>query len=291
MLLSAQASFADGVGTTSLNFLKVGVGARPAAMGSAFSALSDDASACFWNPAGLADQEGRQLFFMHNRWIADISQSAASFTFDAPRGIKLGVSMNYFSMGELERRSGNTVEPEGTFSPSDLGLGVSVGYRLSEMVSAGVSARFLHETLDSETASALLFDIGIKSSTMIPGLTAAISVRNYGTQLKYVSNGYDAPRLVAFGAAYRRTLPWRDNWVTLSAEIESPNDNNTRLAIGGEYNFRDFLFGRAGYRSGLEYEDVSFGMGVLYLHLRFDYAFVPYSDLGNSHRFSFVYGF
>jgi len=288
---AAQSAGAGGVGTTSLNFLKVGVGARPAAMGSAFSALSDDASACFWNPAGLADGQARELFFTHHRWIADISQSAASFTFDVPRGVRMGVSMNYFSLGELERRSGNTVDPEGTFTPADLGLGVSAAYRLSEMVAAGVTFRYLHETLDAETADAYLFDIGIKSHTMIPGLTAAISVRNLGTQVKYVSTGYDAPRVIAIGAAYRSRLPWRSNWLTLTAEIESPNDNDTRLAVGGEYNFRDFLYGRAGYRSGLEYEDFSFGLGVNYLRLRFDYAFVPYSDLGNSHRFSFVYGF
>ena len=74
-------------------------------------------------------------------------------------------------------------------------------------------------------------------------------------------------------------------------EIEAPNDNDTRLAVGGEYNWRNFLYGRAGYRTGLHYEDVSFGMGVNYLELLFDYAFVPYSDLGSSHRFSFIYAF
>lgn len=74
-------------------------------------------------------------------------------------------------------------------------------------------------------------------------------------------------------------------------EIEAPNDNETRLAVGGEYNWRNFLYGRAGYRTGLEYEDVSFGLGVNYLELIFDYAYVPYSDLGSSHRFSFIHAF
>lgn len=278
-------------GTTSLNFLKVGVGARPAAMGNTFSALSDDATACFWNPAGLTDvAAGREVFFMHHRWIADISQSAAAAVFDVPR-VKLGVSMNYFSVGELERRSFNTVEPEGTFTPSDLALGVSAAYRLREDISAGVTARFVHESLDSETATAVLFDIGIKSRTMIPGLTAAIMVRNLGTELKYMSRGYQAPRLVTVGAAYGAELPWEGNTLSVSAEVVSPNDNDTRVGLGAEYGFRRFIFGRVGYRTGLEYEDLSFGMGVNYLGLGFDYAFVPYTDLGNSHRFSLIYGF
>lgn len=290
LLLFAGTLSAGEVGSTSLNFLKVGIGARPAGMGSAFSALSDDATACFWNPAGLTDSRAGELFFTHHRWIEDIAQSAASYTFDVQR-VRLGVSMNYFGMGELERRSANSVEPEGTFSPSDLALGVSAGYRIRDNISAGVTARFVRESLDSQTASAALFDIGIKARTAIPNLTASMVVRNLGTKLKYESLAYDAPRIVSLGAAYRTSLPWRDNSVTVSAEIEAPNDNETRIAVGGEYNWRNYLFGRAGYRSGLEYEDFSFGFGINYLQLMFDYAFVPYSDLGNSHRFSFIYAF
>jgi hypothetical protein len=74
-------------------------------------------------------------------------------------------------------------------------------------------------------------------------------------------------------------------------DIEAPNDNDTRMAFGGEYNWRNMLYGRAGYRTGLEYEDASFGIGVNYMKLNFDYAYVPHSDLGNSHRFSFLYAF
>jgi hypothetical protein len=286
----ALAAISSQAGTTSLNFLKVGVGARPAAMAGAFSALSDDASACFWNPAGLVDARPLELFFMHHRFIADMSQSAAGFVFDISR-VRLGASMNYFDMGELERRGGNSILPEGVFSPFDLSLGLSAAYQVKENLSAGMTARFVHEDLDSETAHAVLFDIGIKSRTMIPGLTAALTVRNLGTQLKYGSKGYDAPRLVSVGAAYSHSLPWAHSALALSAEIISPRDNDTRFAIGTEYSYKDFLFGRMGYCSGLDKESLSYGMGINYLNLRFDYAFVPFTDLGNSHRFSFIYGF
>ena len=290
ILITAGGALAGDPGSTSLNFLKVGIGARPAAMGSAFSALSDDATACFWNPAGLVDARAGELFFTHHRWIADIAQSAAGYTFDIDR-VRLGVSMNYFDVGEIDRAYENSAEPVGVFYADDLALGLSAGYLLNETIATGATVRFVRESLDSEVATAVLFDIGIKARTMIPNLTASLAVRNLGTQLKYEKVGYDAPRLVSLGAAYRKGLPWRDNSLTVSAEIESPNDNETRLALGGEYNWRNMIYGRAGYRTGLEYEDVSFGLGVCYLKLNFDYAYVPYSDLGNSHRFSFIYAF
>jgi hypothetical protein len=286
---------ADGIssdaGTTALNFLKTAVGARPAAMGTAFAALSDEASACFWNPAGLTDAREREVFFTHQRLIADMSQSAAAYVFDVER-FKVGVSMNYFSAGELERRAVNSVEAEGTFSPFDMALGVSAAMRVNEMVSVGVTARWVHENLDSQTASAMLFDIGVKSRTIIPGLTAALSVRNLGTQLKFENQGFDAPREVAVGAAYHKNLPWADGGATLVAEIVRPNDDDARLALGAEYGWREMLYGRVGYRSGLNNEDMSFGFGINYMQLRFDYAFVPYVEgLGDSHRFSFNYWF
>ena len=284
------AAISKDAGTTSLNFLKVGVGARAAALGGAFSAVSDDVSAVFWNPAGLIEARPLEMFFMHHRFIEDISQSAAGLAFDV-RQVRLGVSMNYFSMGELERRSGNSVLPDGVFTPFDMALGISAAYRFMENIDVGATCRLVHEDLDSETARAVLVDLGVKVRTPLPGLVAALTVQNLGSQLKYRLSGFDAPRLISLGAAYLKTLPLKHSTLLATVQVTSPNDNDTRFAVGGEYGYKDFLFGRLGYRSGLDYEDVSFGFGVHYRKLRFDYAFVPYSDLGNSHRFSFIYGF
>ena len=286
----AAAEIHDDAGTTSLNFLKVGVGARAAAMGGAFNAISDDASAVFWNPAGLAETEGMEAFFMHNHSFEDIGQSSASLIFGIDQ-FRFGASFSYFSMGELERRSGNTPLPDGTFTPFDMAIGLSAAYQVTELISAGVTGRFVHEDIDTESARAVLFDIGAKARTAIPGLVASFTIRNVGTELKYQNEGYSAPRTVNLGASYSSMLPWEGQAIVTSAEIVVPNDNDTRIAVGAEYGYRDFLFGRLGYTSGLDYGDMTYGFGVRYLGLRVDYAFVPYSDLGDSHRFSLNYIF
>ena len=59
--MMTTASTAGGVGTTGAQFLKIGTGARPVAMGYAFSAVADDLNALYWNPAGLALQMDRQM--------------------------------------------------------------------------------------------------------------------------------------------------------------------------------------------------------------------------------------
>jgi len=66
-------------GLTSLPALNVPVGGRSEAMGTAFSAVSDDASFLEWNPAGSATLTLTELAFFHNNWIADTKIEAAVF--------------------------------------------------------------------------------------------------------------------------------------------------------------------------------------------------------------------
>ena len=41
-------------GTTASKFLSVGIGPRANSMGGAFTSIANDASAMYWNPAGIA---------------------------------------------------------------------------------------------------------------------------------------------------------------------------------------------------------------------------------------------
>jgi len=57
-------------GSTVLPLLKCGQGVRAAALGEAFVALADDASALYWNPAGLGQLPDYHLSFTHHQWFA-----------------------------------------------------------------------------------------------------------------------------------------------------------------------------------------------------------------------------
>jgi len=61
-------------------FMENGGGARALGMGGAFTAVADDPSATFWNPAGLAQTRSRELLVMHSERFGDlVDRDFASF--------------------------------------------------------------------------------------------------------------------------------------------------------------------------------------------------------------------
>jgi len=84
LALGARADVQPGAGTISWTFLKIGAGARYAALADAGAALADDATACYWNPARLGNLERRwSVQAQHNSWIdstaVDEVYAAAAF--------------------------------------------------------------------------------------------------------------------------------------------------------------------------------------------------------------------
>jgi hypothetical protein len=78
MLFYAQGVQAQGAGETAADWLTIGVGARPSAMGDSYTAIGDDASAIFWNPAGMTGTSKTEFMFQYGLWLADIQYHAVS---------------------------------------------------------------------------------------------------------------------------------------------------------------------------------------------------------------------
>src|SRR5690348_6207186 len=70
--LTALMVFPAAAQDTGAAFLKIGVGARPIAMGSAFTAQADDVNAIGWNPAGLGRMQRSELSATHTEWLSDL---------------------------------------------------------------------------------------------------------------------------------------------------------------------------------------------------------------------------
>ena len=107
-------------------FLKTGPGARAAARGNAFTAVSDDADAAVWNPAALAQLPRPQIMATHTQWIQGGQHDSWAYAHPSKNGT-FAASVVTLSYEDIEKRTEDTEEAEGTFGSLDAAYGVSYG--------------------------------------------------------------------------------------------------------------------------------------------------------------------
>lgn len=275
LALPAQAK---GPGTTSANFLKVGVGARATALGEAYTALVSDASALYWNPAALANIKNSEFFTAYNSYLLGVSQGYIALSFPSLDGI-IGIGVNYMDMGTFEGydKDGN---PIAGFGATDTYIFLGYGRNLSEGWSLGIALGSLSDTIQGDTESAFVGTVGVLKK--IGGKhRIGIAVQNFGQGL----GGDPLPLTFKVGVATEFPL------FTVSADVCLPNDNNFYFCLGAEWNPTKAFSLRAGYRNGRdEGPGLSAGAGFKIGTLTLDYAFSFFGELGNTHKISLKIG-
>lgn len=316
LLLAAHASPAGAAriypsaGSTAASFLKLEVGARAVAMGGAFTAVPGDPYAVYWNPAGLAFLENeKNLSLFHNEYFQDLGQEFLLYTAPAKGGKFLGVpgpksgtwgfALNYFYVpADMERRSGlNEGDPENPISPSegefgayDLAASAAYGRRLRGGLSAGAAFKVIRQSIDDRSAGSVALDLGLLREYSWRGhpVTGGFAVQNLGPGIKFSERRYGLPLVFRAGVSGRL----QDSGTLLSLDAEKPVDNYPALAVGAEIPLTQRLVLRSGYRYRLygneegDWSGFSAGAGVFFDRAVFDYAFTPFGELGNAHRFS-----
>jgi hypothetical protein len=318
-VLACAAAFAPGqnpnLGTSGAQFLQIPVGAKPAAMGGAYTAQANDAAALFWNPAGIVHVSENELMFGHTQWWATIRLNHAAYVHTMEDVGSFGVSLTSLTMDRMEVTT--ELMPEGTgsfFDAQDLMIGVSFARRLTEDFSAGLTAKYVSQRIWNESAGGFAFDVGTQYRIGFKDLTIAMSMTNFGTDLRYdgldlnrrydentgqANNRLTPARLAAedyplplhFQVGLSMTVLTTDEFALVAAtDVTHPNDNDERVNVGGEVRFMDYLFLRGGYRFGYDTESTTFGAGVSApvgdSRILFDYAYAVYDLLPNIHRFS-----
>jgi hypothetical protein len=309
----------DNVGTSAANFLKIGIGARAQGMGGAYVAQANDATALYWNPAGIAFIEGREVVFNQVEWISDIKLQYLGTAFEVGGIGNLGVGVTYLSMGDMKIT--NWEHPEGTgetFTSSDLSLSLTWAQKLTDRFSVGFTGKYIQEKINQSTASAYAIDIGTSYNTGFHGIKLGMALTNFGSKMQM--SGRDLSI---------RTDPFptvgsnpSDVWTNLSTEewslpiairIGTSVDfvDNDFIRFTGNFDFYDYrdvdqmwatggemaflkerFFLRAGMTPYIE-DELRFSFGAGFKHdfnstygVVIDYA---YSDLGvlqNANRFS-----
>lgn len=295
-------------GISTAQFLKLGAGGRAAAMGDAFVAVANDASALYWNPAGLVQFDEDQLIFSHNKWVVDINQDFLGAVYHMDETNTFGIALTSLSTEDMKVTT--EFAPFGTgeyFSYGDIALAVSYARKMTDQFSFGGSVRYIEETLDKLKMRGVMIDLGTYYWTGLGSTRFAVTVSNFGNQLapdgKVVLIGkreksdwqsFSPPTIFRIGFAFE---PYQneENKITTSVQLNHPNDNSENVSAGLEYSWRDIVYLRGGYLFNVDERNYSFGFGVhVPLSIAIcsvDYSYSNFTKLGNSQRFSIILGF
>lgn len=121
-----------------------------------------------------------------------------------------------------------------------------------------------------------------------------IAVRNGGTKMTFVSEGYPLPTTFSAALGYSFVNVDRHN-AKVTAQLNVPFYDVISVAVGAEYVFDDLVYVRGGYTFGAVDRSFSTGAGVRlalgFTEVAVDYAFRPLPEYGLLHSIGVALGF
>jgi hypothetical protein len=271
-------------GSTGMTFLSVAAPARIAAMGGLATAGYVGASSIWSNPSSYGFDEERSAQYSHLEMIDNIRHEFAALT--TPIGFgNLGVALHLFDSGDIELRGDYpTSDPLGNYSITNAALSIGYAYGIADMVSAGITYKRLFERNYDEQAGGQAFDIGVTYLTPLEGLAFGVSGRNIGRMEKLRNNRSTLPTDLCTGVRYSGDFSGGRKYAVV-ADIIIPEYYETGFRAGFEIMPADHFLLRTGYRSDSDIEMMSYGMGIAFDRLGFDFAYTPMTrGFGNAFR-------
>jgi tetratricopeptide (TPR) repeat protein len=259
---------------------QVPVGIRAIAMGGAYSSLADDASALFWNPAGLTWIGHQEISATHaDLFGTDIKDNLASFAL--PLSPHSAVAVDWYHSGFDDMELG--------FSESRLSLGY--GRQLASFLTVGGTVKYLNRSTDLDGSSVrngqgFGFDLGVIARPLNRVRIGVVGQDLFDTSISY-SDGLGTttavPMNVRAGASFS---PLRGALIAFDA------DDRWHLGIEGKP--LEMIALRAGLQDDWDSPDAmtwSAGAGVKVGVFRFDYALEEHPVLGSTSHFGLAMEF
>ncbi len=287
-------------GTTTADFLNLAAGARAAAMGGAYSAISDEASAVYWNPAGLVQIPKLSAVFMRAQYLEEISYQYAAYAHRLSYDSVMAGSVLLTDIGAItETDISGGIMPSGSFTPRDQVFTLSYSKAILEFsdkdidVSVGVSLKYIKSSI-VDSAKSYAGDVGIMTYNFgdIP-YRLAVTATNMGGGLTYDKESNPLPLTFKLGAAVN---PFRN--LLVATDVVLPKNNQPNVLLGVELATTPNELTRLCLRGGLNAQQMSDGLGGLSIGLgatlhffSLDYAYAPMGELGTTHRISLTFDF
>jgi hypothetical protein len=291
------------VAQTGLQFLKIDMSPRAAAMGGAYVMVNDDATAMFYNPAGLAKMRDKMhIFSTQTQWIADISYIGIGAAYNLDNWGTFGLSYLGSNYGDdiigtrYDGGSAQGYTETGTIDIGAYAIGLSYAKSLTDKFSIGGQVKYAYQKLgenllpNGSTAqnevSGLAFDLGTIFYPGFKSFRMGMSIRNFSPEFKYVQEGFELPLTFTLGFAMdvMDLMGEHKNSLIVAVDAIHPRDYTERIHLGAEYTLMEMISLRGGYKFNYDNEGLCAGVGLkkelggVKLDIGYSYGEMEYFD-------------
>jgi hypothetical protein len=296
-------------------------------MAEAYGPLAEGPEAIYWNPAGLAQMRRAEASYTRSEFLDFFHHDFLAYAYPSAwaKGT-IAASLTRFSQDSLPVVT-NGGQELGNFSPHSEAVAIAYAHSFdleegdlpfrdyfkeswslpgnmrplqhdkepwSGTVMAGLSLKFINETIYQRSATAFAVDGGALFRPVdLRELRMSFAVRNLGSREKFINDSQSLPLEMDFGAAWDQQ--WWKSRLVPALEIALPYYGNPYAKLGVEYSnpvTEDATVAvRAGYKSLTATNlspltGITFGLGTVYKRLKVDFGFQPMAELGQTYRFS-----
>jgi len=285
-------------------FLNLGAGGRPLALGGSFMAAEGGVLSGYYNPAGLPLARNPQAIFMHSESFGSLLNHdflACSWPLDPEtRKTALGISLYRLGGGGIYVTG---VDQNDRFyiireeSHADYAAYFSYGREFNPKLYGGITTKFIYRNIVDESAFGIGIDMG-SIYTPARWITLGLSLQDISTTLLSYSTGKKESIIptVRLGSALNSRKGNFGGALYVDAETRfEGRDYAAQLSTGGisfdshfgiEFDFHKAIFGRIGSDAG----NLTLGAGLKIKRLNIDIAMRDHSELDNTFLASVTFG-
>lgn len=287
-MICRGADAAEGVGGTRSVFI-LGAGSRGISMGGAFSAICDDPSAIYYNPAGLRLNRYRALTVNHIQLFSGFTDANYDFVglvYPTLSTGSLGLGIMTTGTGgirEFDQYSVETGEISYRESQGVLGYAADLPFEHIGKFTVGTSIKVLNQRVGDYSDNGAGMDLGlIYRQNYIEGLTLGCNLQDIiGAETKLRSRIDKLDRTIMLGIGYSRDFGSSVR-MTAAAQVDMPERADNDIRFGLECSIKNIINIRFGYDS----EQITAGIGFSWRDYSADYGYFSREEAGSSHPVS-----